>query len=324
MSGIRAAKVVLLTAGGTIAMIAKGAGGALDAAALSASLGDAISGIELATRDVMAKSSSGFTLGDLANIAGEAGEAAKQADGVVITLGTDTLEETAFALALLLRTEVPVVLTAAMRQPRQLSADGPANLAAAIRVAASPKAHGLGVLVVMADEIHAGALVRKVHSFRTHAFSSAPFGPIGWVAEGRVRIALAPRLDLPLLEYSGGEPVVPIVESGNGLEAQVIEALAPICDGLVIALPGVGHVAAGAVDALAMLAAKRPVVFASRTGAGETFRASYGFGGGETELIQRGLIGAGPLDGRKSRILLQLLLASGKSIADIRAVFAAL
>ncbi len=320
------AKIVLLTTGGTIAMTAKGGGGnlTLDAAALSASLGGALDGIDLTTRDVLAKPSSGFTLRDLGKIAAAAADAARDADSVVITHGIDTLEETAFALALLLRTDKPVVLTAAMRRPDQPGADGPANLGAAIRVAASPAARGLGVLVVIDDEIHAGALVRKAHSFRTHAFSSLPFGPLGWIAEGRVRIALAPRFALPALDYGGGEPVVPILESGNGLEPRVVEALSPVSDGLVVALTGAGHVAAVAVAPLAALAATRPVVFASRTGAGETLRASYGFGGGEMELLQRGLIGAGPLDARKARILLQLLLAGGRGIAEIRSVFDAL
>jgi len=319
--------ITLLTTGGTIAMTATGGGGgnltqtAADLAAAAPGLGDIA---ELTAESVLAKPSSSFTLDDLGAIAAAASLAAKQADGVVITHGTDTLEETAFALALLTRTETPVVLTAAMRRPDQPSADGPANLLAAVRVAASPAARGLGVLMVMDDEIHSGPLVRKSHSFRTHAFSSAPFGPIGWVAEGRVRIALAPRWSLPHLTYAGGSPVVPIIEAGPGLEPVIIDALAEVADGLVVALSGAGHVAAGCVDALASLAARKPVVFASRTGAGETLRASYGFGGGEIELLARGLIGAGPLDGRKSRVLLQLLLAEGREIGAVRAVFDAL
>ena len=316
--------IALLTTGGTIAMTATASGGgnltqtAADLAAAAPGLSDVA---ELTTEAVLAKPSSSFTLGDMGAIAAAANQAAESADGVVITHGTDTLEETAFALALLTRTETPIVLTAAMRRPDQPGADGPANLLAAVRVAASPAARGLGVLVAIDDEIHAGPLVRKSHSFRTHAFSSAPFGPIGWVAEGRVRIALAPRWSLPHLKYSGGSPVVPILEAGPGLEASVVEALADVADGLVVALSGAGHVAAGCVGALADLAARKPVVFASRTGAGETLRASYGFGGGEMELLARGLIGAGPLDGRKARVLLQLLLAQGRAVDAVREAF---
>ena len=320
-------RIALLTTGGTIAMTAQGGGGgqlALDGAALSASMPGIEAVAEIEVRPVLAKPSASFTLGDLGRIAAAAQAAAGERDGVVITHGTDTLEETAFALALLVRSEAPVVLTAAMRRPDQLGADGPANLAAAVRVAASPGAGGLGVLVVSDDEIHAGPLVRKTHSFRPHAFSSAPFGPIGWVAEGRVRIALKPALDLPQMAYAGGEPVVPILEAGPGLEPAVVEALAGVADGLVVALPGAGHVAAEAVAPLAALAARRPVVFASRTGAGETLQSSYGFGGGEMELLAKGLVGAGPLDARKARVLLQLLLAEGADVARVRTVFGAI
>jgi L-asparaginase len=317
-------KIVLLTTGGTIAMTATGSGGgnltqsAADLAAAAPGLSDIA---DVTAEAVLGKPSSSFTLNDLGQIAAAASRAAETADGVVVTHGTDTLEETAFALALLTRAETPIVLTAAMRRPDQPGADGPANLLAAVRVAASRAAQGLGVLVVVDDEIHSGPLVRKSHSFRTHAFSSAPFGPIGWVAEGRVRITLAPRWSLPQLSYAGGSPVVPIVEAGPGLEAAVVEALSDVADGLVVALSGAGHVAAGCVDALAGLAARKPVVFASRTGAGETLRASYGFGGGEIELLARGLIGAGPLDARKARVLLQLLLARGCAIAAAREIF---
>jgi len=318
-------KIALLSTGGTIAMTAAtGAGASLAFGAAHLAETAAGMAVDLVARDVLAKSSSSFSLTDLGTIAHAALDAAADADGVVITHGTDTLEETALALALLVRSQTPVVLTAAMRRPDQPGADGPANLVAAMRVAASPAARGLGVLVVMDDEIHCGPLVRKTHSFRTHAFSSAPFGPIGWIAEDRVRIALAPRLSLPALDYGGGTPVVPILEAGNGLEPSLIDALLPVSDGLVVALPGAGHVAAGAVDALAAFAATKPVVFASRTGQGETLRHSYGFGGGEMELIARGVIPAGPLDSRKSRILLQLLIADGISTDRIRAAFAAL
>ena len=321
-------RVTLLTTGGTIAMTAPAGGGAgnlaLDGTALSASVTGLEALARVETRGVLAKPSASFTLDDLGAIAAAASDAARTSDGVVITHGTDTMEETAFALTLLTATDTPIVLTAAMRRPDQLGADGPANLAAAVRVAASPAARGLGVLVVIDDEIHSGPLVRKAHSFRTHAFSSAPFGPIGWVAEDRVRIALTPAWKLPRLTYAGGAPVVPVIEVGPGLEPAVIDAMADVADGLVVALPGAGHVAAEAVAPLATLAARRPVVFASRTGAGETLRSSYGFGGGEVELIAKGLIPAGPLDGRKARILLQLLLADGAGLERVRTVFAQL
>jgi len=319
-------RVTLLSTGGTIAMSGPPALGAmpkLGAANLAAAVPQLGDLAEIEARDVLAKPSASFTLADLAAIAAAAMAGAKASNGVVITHGTDTLEETAFALSVLAQCEAPIVLTGAMRQADQPGADGPANLLAACRVAISPNARGKGVLVVIDDEIHAAPLIRKAHSFRPHAFSSLPFGPIGFIAEGRVRFALAPANRPPALTYGGGAPVVPILEAGPGLETRTVEALAAgAIDGLVASLPGAGHVAADAAPALGALAQRIPVVFASRTGAGETLRASYGYPGGEMDLIARGLIPANALDARKARIALQLLLSEGAGHAGVRAVFA--
>lgn len=124
------------------------------------------------------------------------------------------------------------------------------------------------------------------------------------------------------MTYGGGAPVAPILEAGHNLETQTVEALAAgAIDGLVVSLPGAGHAAAGAVPALAGLAERIPIVFASRTGAGETLRGSYAYPGGEIDLIGRGLIPANALDARKARITLQLLLSDQADLAQVRAVF---
>lgn len=320
-------RLIILSTGGTIAMSAGGAQGAaslkLGAASLAAAVPQLADIAEIEARDVLAKPSASFTLADVAEVAKAALAAAETADGVTITHGTDTLEETAFALSLLAQVETPIVLTAAMRKADQPGADGPANLLAACRVAASQSARGKGPLVVIDDEIHAAPLIRKAHSFRPHAFSSLPFGPIGYVAEDRVRFALAPAGSPPRLAYGGGVPIVPILEAGPGLEAQTVECVAAgAIDGLVLSLPGAGHVAAGAAPALGKLAERMPVVFASRTGAGETLQASYAYAGGEMDLIRRGLIPASWLDARKARIALQLTLSNKAGEDDIRALFA--
>ncbi len=103
--------------------------------------------------------------------------------GVVVTQGTDTLEETAFQLDLLLDVRPPVVVTGALRNPALQGADGAANLLAAIRVASDPAATGLGVLVVMNDEVHAARFVRKTHTHKPSAFASPATGPLGWIRE---------------------------------------------------------------------------------------------------------------------------------------------
>ncbi|HWM62332.1 MAG TPA: hypothetical protein VNN98_09265, partial [Rhizomicrobium sp.] len=123
--------------------------------------------------------------------------------------------------------------------------------------------------------------------------------------------------------WGSGAPVIPVLDVGPALEPALLEKLEG-CDALVLALPGGGHVADSAPAVLEKLAAKMPVVFASRTGAGETLTRSYGYAGGEMDLIRRGLIPAGWLDGRKARVALAILLSGGASRADIAAFFAGL
>jgi len=319
-------RLAILTTGGTIAMRADAGGPAqvsLRAEDLLAAAPRLRQVAEIALTDVLAIPSASFGLTELRQIS-EAVNQAGAADGIVVTHGTDTLEETAFALALTVTHEAPVVLTGAMRRFDQPGADGAANLEAAGLTAVDSASRGKGVLVAMDDEIHAGPLIRKAHAFRTHAFSSAPFGPIGWVAEGQVRYALQPAIRYPTLAFGAREAAVPILEVGPGLEPVVVEALANTADALVVSLPGAGHVAARAVDALAATARIKPVVFASRTGAGRTLTASYGYAGSETDLIARGLIPAAALDARKARVLLMILLSAGAAPDEVRERFAAL
>jgi L-asparaginase len=317
-------QIHLLTTGGTIAMQATAQGAGLGAPPPFAEmLGRNLPQIEVTLRPVLAKPSAGFAFAEIAGIARAAQESADQGAGVVVTHGTDVLEETAFALELLTRSDTPIVVTGAMRLANQPSADGDANLIAACRVAASDAARGKGALVVFDEEIHWGPLVRKRHAFRTHAFSSEPFGPLGWVREGDVRFTLTPQRRLPHLSWGSGAPVIPVLDVGPAMEPSVLEKLGG-CDALVLALPGGGHIADTTPAVLEKLAAKMPVVFASRTGAGETLTRSYGYAGGEMDLIRRGLIPAGWLDGRKARVALAILLSSGASRADIAAFFSGL
>lgn len=281
-------------------------------------LAAALPDIQVIVQPVLSKPSAGFSFADIAGVARAASDAGE--DGVVVTHGTDVLEETAFALELLTRTDTPIVVTGAMRLANQPSADGDANLIAAVRVAASGAARGKGSLVVFDDEIHWGPLAKKRHAFRTHAFSSEPFGPLGWVREGDVRFMLTPQKRLPHLLWGSGAPVIPILEAGPALEPALLEKLEGV-DGLVLSLPGGGHVADTTPAILERLAAKMPVLFASRTGAGETLTRSYGYAGGEIDLIRRGLIPTAWLDGRRARIALAILLSGGAGRAEIARFF---
>lgn len=233
-------------------------------------------------------------------------------DGVVITQGTDTIEETSFALDVLLDVAAPVVVTGAMRNPTQVSADGPGNVLAAVKVAASRAARGLGCLVVMNDEVHAARFVRKTHSSNLATFRSPSSGPIGWVAEERVRIALRPARAVRIfLDALAQAPAVAVVTTGIGEDGRMLSALAPLgYAGAIIDAFGAGHVPGAMVDAIEALIRQMPVVLCTRTGAGEVLNHTYGFVGSETDLLSRGVISGGILDARKARVALTLALAA--------------
>lgn len=246
--------------------------------------------------------------------------------GVVITQGTDTMEEIAFGLDLLHQGAAPIVVTGAMRNASLPGADGPANLVAAIQVAASPLARDLGTLVVMNDEIHAARFVRKSHTANPGAFRSFLAGPIGWVAEDDVRISLKPirrpHIDVP---DDACPPPVALLKLSIGDDGRLLKCVSEAgFAGVVIEGFGGGHVTQqmAAPDILDPLVATLPVVLASRAGNGEVLRSTYGgFAGSETDLISRGVIFAGALDGPKARVLLALLLASGADRAGIAKAF---
>jgi L-asparaginase len=244
-------------------------------------------------------------------------------DGVVVTQGTDTLEETAFALDLLVADHRPVVVTGAMRPPGAPGADGAANLLAAVGVASSEACYGVGCLVVMNDEIHAARYVRKAHTQSLGAFRSDPLGPIGWISEGQPRLALRP-VGRCLLgrRPRAAESAVALVAIGPADEGPVLAAVGEGgYRGAVLETLGGGHVSAATAVLVGDLSRLIPVVFTSRTGAGEVLRRTYAFPGSETDLLERGAICAGALDGPKARLLLRLLLGAGASTAEVRAAF---
>jgi L-asparaginase len=319
--------VAVIAMGGTIAMAPSASSGIVpslgadDLVAAVPGLGELGVDIKADTLRSLPSPSLGFA--DLVALSDRVhAEIAGGATGVVITHGTDTIEETAFFLDLTVGAETPVVLTGAMRHPEAAGADGPANLYAAVRVATAPAARGLGVLVVMADEVHGARFVRKTHTFSTGAFVSPGFGPLGIVVEGDPRIRGAARVGLTLpADPRIAELRVGLVTVAIGDDGELLRLAGDAFDGLVIAGLGAGHVPAAMVPLVAEYAAGVPVVLSSRTGAGSVLRQTYGYPGSERDLLERGLIQSGFLDPAKARVLLQLLLASDASRSGIAEAF---
>lgn len=315
-------KIALITTGGTIASVASADH---EGAAMPLLTGDTLVKmspelLEIVDIDVInlfSKASTSLTLKDLSKLKNKILEVQNEYDGVVITHGTDVMEETAFVLSVSLDIEIPVVITGALRRPDLPGADGPQNLISACQVAASKKSKNMGVMVVMNGEIMSGLFVKKTHSFKPQAFSN---NPIGWIAEDRVRLFLKPNIEKPTLEIGTRNSKVLIVECGfNTVPEEISTIDYSKLDALIFNITGVGHISEDVAEYFKEIASKIPTFFASRTGDGETFLSYYGYIGSEKDLIEKGLIPAGFLSARQLRMLLLLAFSSGqKSNKDIQ------
>ncbi|MWL87564.1 asparaginase [Cupriavidus sp. SW-Y-13] len=243
--------------------------------------------------------------------------------GIVITHGTDTLEETAMFLHLTQACPVPVVMTAAMRPSTSLSADGPLNLLDAVRVAASPEARGKGVLVVLNQEIHAARDVAKLHTSAVDAFDSPTAGPLGFVQDAFVRFVRVPRAFAQPLPVPASWPVVEVVASYAQPGRVMVDALVSAgVTGIVVAAAGNGSIHETLAGALADAAACGvAVVRSSRTGAGHVTMP------GKPVPAVGLFVSAGDLNPYKARVLLAVVLANDPGLAGdavrLQATFAA-
>ncbi|CDG34283.1 MULTISPECIES: asparaginase [Acetobacteraceae] len=238
-----------------------------------------------------------------------------EADAVVITHGTDTMEETAFFLDTVLHHDQPVVMTGAMRPGSAISADGPANIYEAVKVAAHPQAKGRGVLVVLNDTIHAAHWVSKADSTVLQTFVSRQTGPVGIVDPAAVRFYGPPRPRLFLSLPDGATlPAVDVVYAHADMDGrQIDDAIRAGVKGIVIAGMGDGNVSAQAMQALdRAVRAGIVVVRSSRVGDGFVNRDV------EVDDEAHHFVASYDLNPQKARLLLQLLLAGG--VQDVQAV----
>ncbi len=242
-------------------------------------------------------------------------------DGVVVVQGTDSLEETAFLWDLLWSHDRPLVVTGAMRSADQPGADGPANVVAAVEVAAADQCRGQGALVVVTDEVHAARFVAKRHTSNLGAFVSPELGPVGRVAEG-VPVLLARlerRTPLPVPHLGSRPwPRVGLVTAALDDDPETYLALAAVSDGLVVEGFGAGQLRPEVAQALDEVVARIPVLLASRAGAGAVATRTYGGPGSGSDLHRRGLVPTGRLGALKARVLLRLLLAQAAATGQDR------
>ena len=239
--------------------------------------------------------------------------ASDEIDGIVITHGTDTLEETAWLLHLTVKSDKPVVLTAAMRPSSALSADGPLNLLNAVTVAADAQASGQGVLVAFNNRIHSARDVVKTSTYAVDAFQSPEIGALGWVQDGRVefqRSVVRPHTratPFAIDSVASAWPAVDVVASYAGVSRVAVDALvAAGVKGIVVAGTGNGSIHVTLQTALADAAAKGvAIVRSSRVGSGHVMR------NGAASDDALGFVTAGALNPYKARVLLMLALAAG-------------
>jgi L-asparaginase len=238
--------------------------------------------------------------------------------GMVVTHGTDTIEETAYFLHLTVRDPRPVVLVGSMRVSTAVSADGPANLLSGVRVAVHPDARGKGALVVLNDEVHSARDVRKMDNNRVDTFVSAEWGALGVVDMDGVlfRRAVTTRhsesSELHVHDTVAALPTVPIVADYAGSDAALLRSLDPSSvAGVVVQAFGGGRASPQMREAVAAIAgAGVPVVLASRVPEGRVIASA--------ESVERGVLSSGDLSPHKARVLLMLALLRERSPAELQ------
>lgn len=319
--------VVVVSTGGTIAMRADPATGKLVPAVSGEELVELIAWPEAPPLELddFAQVPSFDVHGEIAlALARRVSEHANRPEvaGVVVTHGTDTMEESVYLVDRLLGSDVPVVLTGAQRGADQADSDGPRNFRDAVRAAASEEARGRGALIAFAGELHAAREVRKVHTSALRAFASPGYGPLGHVDGERVVFRRRPERRPPLAAPERLAPV-DLIRLYAGSDARFLRASVE-SGARAIVLEGTGRgnaneqVVEGVREAVA---AGVPVVVCSRCVEGRV-EPVYGRGGGR-DLAEAGALFAGDLAGPKARVLLQLALGAGLDIASALAAEAA-
>lgn len=242
-------------------------------------------------------------------------------EGVVITHGTDTLEETAYFLDLTIDTSIPIVLTGAMRSSNEIGSDGLYNLVCAVQVACSDDAKDKGVLVVLNDEIHTAENVTKTHASNVSTFQSPQYGPIGFISKSIVHFHHSPnhRTVLPIQNISKR---VALFKVYAGMEPNLLEAAIQLgYEGIVLEGLGQGNVPPSLVPTIEDILKKDiPIILVSRCFNGIA-QDVYGYAGGGKSLKEQGVMFAYGLNGQKARLALLIALHNNDPKNAMNSIF---
>ncbi|MCX6150460.1 MAG: asparaginase [Ignavibacteriales bacterium] len=242
-------------------------------------------------------------------------------DGIIVTHGTDTLEETAYLLDLTIQTPIPIILIGSMKNSSEPDWDGPRNLKDAIQTCLNPNSRNLGVLVCLNGEINAASEVTKTHTDNIETFHSLDFGALGFVDRGRVFINRMPRkLETITTEMINSN--VDLIKVYAGMNEKFFKfSVDSGTEGIVVEAMGVGNVPPLSFEGIKYAVEKGiPVVLVSRCPAGETLDI-YSYPGAGKWLHKMGVVFSDYLNGQKARIKLMLVLGITKDINQIRKMF---
>ena len=305
-------KILVLHTGGTISMQADATGAVVTSQDNPMNhVSNPLEGIEVHTLDFFNLPSPHIKPNHMLALYHKIKEEADNYDGVVITHGTDTLEETAYFLDTMKIPPIPIVLTGAMRSSNELGSDGVYNYLSALRVASDDKAADKGVLVVMNDEIHAAKYVTKTHTTNVSTFQTPTHGPLGLIMKQEILYfkTAEPRVRFNLEHIQG---LVPIISAYAGMTDELIDMLdLEQLDGLVIQAFGAGNIPKETAQKLENLLQKGiPVALVSRCFNGIA-EPVYAYQGGGVQLQQAGVFFVKELNAQKARLKLLIALNAG-------------
>jgi L-asparaginase len=242
-------------------------------------------------------------------------------DGVIVTHGTDTLEETAYFLDLTIKTEIPIVVIGSMKNSSEPDWDGPKNMLDALNICLNENSKNLGALVCLNGEINAASEVTKIYSDSVESFKSLDFGALGFVQNGRVIFNRLPR-HLETIQTNKINSNVDLLTVYAGMNEKFFKFSADSkVDGLIVEALGVGNVPPPAFEGIKYAVEKGiPVILTSRCPAGETDDI-YSYPGAGKHLHNLGVIFSDYLNGQKARIKLMIVLGKTKNLSEIKKFF---